>query len=452
MAWSSVAMSWRRQIAARLGGLCGDLRDIAKHEGVFIAIKVLALRLFLLFKFRLHAAAERLRPKRALHKPANVPGMAPGLPLKPGILFVGYVEAALGLGVSLRGLIDSVASTDLPFGIFPFNVNVETRYSGPFRPESYDLNHPYEINVIETAADQLPHALDHLGKARLKGSYNILRTYWELPTAPEQWRTFLATIDEIWAPNAFVADAFRPIFPRPIVIVPPTVEDGNQLPLSRSTLGLSDGIFYFLFTFDYFSFPARKNPLAVLRAFQLAFPHGDERVGLIIKSTGSQGQFPEMRAVIASATRKDARIIVIDKTVTPQEMLSLVAACDCYVSLHRSEGFGLGMVEAMLAGKPVIGTDFSGSTDFLSDATGYPIPYRLRPVLRGEYPYPEGQMWAEPNIEAAATAMRAILANEQAVADRVGRGRAFVQRRYNRTSVGQVVSARIQIIRERHTS
>ncbi|MBN8943049.1 MAG: glycosyltransferase family 4 protein [Rhizobiales bacterium] len=442
-------MAWRSRAVARLKCVYGDLRDIARHEGAATAAKVLALRFFLPLRFRLGATIGRIRSARNPNRPPGASILLPTASVEPGILFVGYVEAALGLGVSLRGLIDSAAMTDLPFAIFPYNVNVESRYLGPFRPERYDLGRPYEFNLIETAVDQLPILLDHLGDVRIESGYNILRTYWELPTAPEQWRPHLAAIDEIWAPNAFVADAFRPIFSRPILIVPPAVEDGDQSLLPRSALGLNDGVFYFLFTFDYFSFPARKNPLAVLRAFQAAFPRGDQRVGLIIKSTGAQGHFAEMRAVIASAARKDPRIVVIDRTMTQQEIFSLVSACNCYVSLHRSEGFGLGMVEAILAGKPVIGTDFSGSTDFLSDDTGYPIPYRLRPVQSREYLYPEGQVWAEPDVDAAVAAMRAVLTDDQAAARKAAKGQAFVRQRYSRSSVAQIVSARIQAIRDR---
>ncbi|QEL23959.1 glycosyltransferase family 4 protein [Bosea sp. F3-2] len=228
-------------------------------------------------------------------------------------------------------------------------------------------------------------------------SYNILRTYWELPHAPEQWRALLEGIDEIWVPNNVVAEAFRQIFPRAITIIPPCVEAHAAASLNRAALGLRDRTFYFLFTFDYFSFPSRKNPLGVLRAFQAAFPKGDERVGLIIKSTGSQSQFREVRAVIASIARRDPRIVVVETNMSQAEVMSLIASCDCCISLHRSEGFGLGMVETMLHGKPVIGTDFSGSTDFLSPKTGYPVTYTLRPVRRGEYIYPEEQIVSAPS-------------------------------------------------------
>lgn len=442
----SSAPSWWHRTTGRAQDFYNDVHDVARHEGLVAAVTLLNHRLAQAIQYKLLSLA---RPFRTGRKEASAPPdtvRGGDRPLRPGVLFVGYVEASLGLGVSLRGLIDSVAETDVPFAIFPFNVNVESRYVGPFRPERYDLDGRYRINVVETAADQLPLVLNTLGSERTQASYNILRTYWELPAAPEQWRQVLEDVDEIWAPNSFVADAFRPIFTRPISIVPPCVEAPTPAPLERASLGLRDGIFYFLFTFDYFSFPARKNPIGVLRAFQAAFPKGDERVGLIIKSTGSQSQFPEVRSIIASAARRDPRIVVMEKTMTQPEVMALIAGCDCYVSLHRSEGFGLGMVEAMLNGTPVIGTDFSGSTDFLSAETGYPVTYELRPVRRGEYVYAEAQRWAEPDLASAVAAMRAVLDDPESAGSRAAAGQAFVRNRYSRSAVGGIVSARLAAI------
>jgi glycosyltransferase involved in cell wall biosynthesis len=325
-------------------------------------------------------------------------------------------------------------------------VNVQSRVTGPFREADYDTGNPYAINVIETATDQLPAVFKALGDWRTQRSYNILRTYWELPTAPQEWAPLLERIDEIWAPNAFVADALRPIFEGPISIIPPCVEVDEQPEVDRAHFGMRDDIFYFLFSFDYFSYPARKNPVGVIRAFQEAFPDPGEKVGLVIKSTGSQDNFPEIKAVIIAAAKRDPRIRVIDGTLSRPEIVSLMACSDSYVSLHRSEGFGLGMVESMAYGKPVIGTDFSGSTDFLSQETGFPIACEIRPVRRGEYVYYEGQVWAEPDILAAARAMREVFAGSPEVARRAATGQAFVRERYSRGTVGRQVADRFAAI------
>ena len=143
-----------------------------------------------------------------------------------------------------------------------------------FMPERYDKKHAYDINVIEVAADQCQVVFRSINTRVTRDSYNVLRTYWELPNAPEAWRPMLNGIDEIWAPNGFVADAFREIFRGPIDLIPPTVDVGEGPYPARDYYGMDARRFlYFLFSFDYFSSPYRKNPLGVLEAFRIAFPN-----------------------------------------------------------------------------------------------------------------------------------------------------------------------------------
>jgi glycosyltransferase involved in cell wall biosynthesis len=367
-------------------------------------------------------------------------------PSKPGVLLIGYVEAGLGLGESLRGLATSLAETPLPFSIYPFNINVETRLIGPFMESRYDRDGHYDVNIIEMAADQLPGMFKAMGAARIANSYNIFRTYWELPAAPREWAPFLEHIDEIWAPTEFVKMAFRSIYDGPITLVPPCVELGSGNDHGRAHFGLDRDRFYFMFSFDYYSSPARKNPLGVLRAFQRAFPDREENVGLIIKSTSSKNQNLRIKGTIAKAAAEDPRIIVLDRVMSRNEVLSLIRQSDCYVSLHRSEGFGLGMTEAMSFGNIVIGTDFSGSTDFLSERTGFPVGYMMRALRQGEYPYSDGQSWAEADEQEAAEAMRRAFYDQDERRRRSAAGKAFVQTRYSRENVGRIAEARLMQI------
>jgi glycosyltransferase involved in cell wall biosynthesis len=367
-------------------------------------------------------------------------------PTKPGVLLIGYVEAGLGLGESLRGLANSLAETSLPFSIYPYNVNVETRLIGPFMEERYDRDSRYDVNIIEMAGDQLPGVFSALGQERIGDSYNIFRTYWELPVAPREWAPFLEPIDEIWAPTEFVKTAFRSIYEGPITIVPPCVEVGSGDAYERTHFGMDDHRFYFMFSFDYYSSPARKNPLGVLRAFQRAFPLRDENVGLVIKSTSAADQHPRIKGMIAKAATEDPRIIVLDNVMSRDEVLSLICHSDCYVSLHRSEGFGLGMTEAMSFGKIIIGTDFSGSTDFLTKDTGFTVGYTLRALRHEEYPNFNGQSWAEPDEEQAVEAMRRAFNDSDERRRRAAAGKAFVQARYCRKTVGRIAEARLKQI------
>lgn len=370
-------------------------------------------------------------------------GPARATPRRPGALIVGYVEANLGLAESTRGLARALARHDVPFGIYPYNVAVEDRHIGPFMPERYDRSGRWDVTLFEANGDQIPDFLDQFAH-KLQGSHAILRSYWELAEAPAGWAKRLSHFAEIWAPTTFVAQAFRKVFEGPITLVPPNVSVAAERHLPRSAFGLDESAFVFAFTFDYSSIELRKNPLGLLSAFQRAFPDPDERVGLVLKATGASHHGPETRAVLAEAARRDPRITVIDRTLPRDEVLSLIRGCDAYVSLHRSEGFGYGMAEAMALGRPVVATDYSGSADFLSEATGYPVPCRLVPVRAGDYPHGEGQVWAEPDLDAAAASMRRV---RQARAEREARavaGRLLIERRYGEDAVGRIAAERLR--------
>ncbi len=379
--------------------------------------------------------------------PYNLQDLRPGQrsEVRNGTLFVGYVEAGLGLGESLRGLITAADHAGVDYAVHPFNARVDDRFVGRFRPERYDQANAYRVNVLEMAADQVPDALRELGKRRTKNSYTVLRTYWELPHVPPSWVSHLDGIDELWAPTRFVADAFRPVFRGPITLVPPFVDVRSARP-DRQRFGLEDGVFYFLFSFDYFSSAARKNPLGLIEAFEEAFPTRDAGVGLIVKSVGPPDMNGKVRSAIAKAVARDPRIVNVDQSLDRASMLSLLASADSYVSLHRSEGFGLGMAESMALGRIVVGTDFSGSTDFLTPATGYPVAYTERPLREGEYYAYEGQTWAEPDPGAAVACLRAAYTDRERNHSLAAAGQRAIEEIYGEDAVGTVVRTRLEAL------
>ena len=366
---------------------------------------------------------------------------------KPSVLFVGYAEAALGIGESFRYLLTALDAAGLSFSIYPFNRNVETRLIGPFLEHRYDRIAAYDITVAYMAVDQLPYCFEELSLQFAGSGYTILRTFWELPGAPQAWAPLLQKVDELWVPNAFVADAFRRIFKGTITTIPTCVNVQKSQENLGESIGLEKDRFYFLFSFDYYSGSARKNPLGVVLAFAYAFPDPETKVGLVIKATGPGELDPTVFQLLENFARVDKRVKVVSRFMARGQMIALLDACDCYVSLHRSEGFGLGMAEAMALGKPVVGTDFSGNQEFLTEETGFPVPYVVRPLMWGEYPMGEGESWAEPDLEAAIDRMRSVFGDQPESLTRARRGADLIATRYSAEALVRTVDNRLREIR-----
>ena len=261
---------------------------------------------------------------------------------------------------------------------------------------------------------------------------------WELETLPARWMASYSYYDEVWGISAFTTAALARPGLRPARTVPQPVHlpDGFA-PAPRAHLGLAEGETVFLFMFDPHSFVERKNPQGVVRAFAQAFPAGDEPVRLVIK-THHGADFPEVMAMLR-ALSDDPRVEVRDEYASREDVLGLVAAADAFVSLHRSEGFGRGPAEAMLLGKPVILTDYSGTQDFADAGVALLVPCRLVPVAPDEYIGVEGQRWADPDVAAAAAHMRWVTRNPAAARGLGLRARARILAAHGPATVGRQV-------------
>ncbi len=389
------------------------------------------------------------RRDKFVHKVRNIFFLCRALiiPRKRSTLFIGYAEAALGLGESFRNMLAALDRAGIEFSIYPYNWNVSTRRVGPFLEHRYDLGGVYDINVIYVSADQLRFVSQDLNKQMSGGAYNILRTYWELPRAPIAWASEINRFDELWVPNDFVTEAFRPIFKGIITTIPVCVNIVRQEVYSRKHFELEDDAFYFIFSFDYYSEAARKNPIMVVQAFIYAFQNRDLKVKLIIKASGPETLDPTVACLLTNFARIDPRIKLISRSLKRDEMLSLLDACDCYVSLHRSEGFGAGMAEAMALGKAVIGTDFSGNREFLNSKTGFPAPFTLRPLAPGEYPMGDTESWAEPDIVAAVDLMRRVFNDGEERRRRALEGQRYIESRHSASVVARIIDVRLREIR-----
>lgn len=235
--------------------------------------------------------------------------------------------------------------------------------------------------------------------------YRIAYWAWELEAVPDDWVKAAELVDEIWAPTEFVAEAMRRRMPCPVFRMPPGVEIGPIEPIARGELGLPEDHFIFLFMFDLHSQMHRKNPVGVFEAFREAF-RDDDKATLVIKCTG--GDIHGGDLAILGETIRGRNVILLDRLMTRAQAYGLIGMSDCFVSLHRSEGFGLGLAEAMLLGKPVIATGYSGNLDFMTRENSYLVDYEMVEITEDRPIYTRGNIWAEPSIPHASALMRQV--------------------------------------------
>src|SRR5262249_40319986 len=250
---------------------------------------------------------------------------------------------------------------------------------------------------------------------------------------------------EIWAGSSFIANTLSPISPIPVVRIPPvlTPEAAGSREAGRRRLEVSPEEFVYLFIFDFHSCFQRKNPLAVLDAFRTAFAPSDP-VRLVIKCVNPDFNREHFAALQARA--RDYPVSIYSGYWSAEEMRDLMAACDAYVSLHRSEGVGLTITDAMALGKPVIATGWSGNTDFMNVANSHPVRYELVRIREGVGPYREGETWAEPSVDHAAGLMRQVFEDREAAASLGGAARRDIEAQYSPAAAGRLIRRRLEAV------
>lgn len=328
-----------------------------------------------------------------------------------GLNIAGYLTAELGLGEMGRIVHEAITRA----GVDVVSV-VEERSLSNRTGVEHDgtLGRPrFPLSLLAVNADQTPVILaNHPELAHER--YTIGLWAWELEDFPQWQHSAFDLVDEVWTVSDFCREAIAAASPVPVKTIPVPVRDpGEPTPRERRP---GEPV-RFLFAFDFNSVGERKNPWGLVEAFQRAFPGRDD-VRLVIKAINGDKN-PHNAERLRVLVARDDRVELIERYVSVAELDELYTSSDCYVSLHRSEGFGLTVAEAMARALPVISTDYSSTPEFIDAATGWPVPYRLTTVGQGNYPYQADAVWADPDLDAAAAAMREV-ADDPAEAARRG--------------------------------
>ncbi len=323
----------------------------------------------------------------------------------------GLQQAALSVVQALEGAGVRLSLRDVP-----------RLHNRDGRPRAgFDGLERYPITIINTGLDiPVAEAYRLAGLHPRPDVYRIAIWLWELEQLPGEWLDRGRDVDEIWAPTAFIANALRPLG-KPVRAMLPSVRLPEFQAFPKSHFGLSPDKFTFLFVFDMNSRMPRKNPIGLMRAFRRAFGPS-EPVELAIKVSPQEEHYADWWRELRTAAR-DNGVSLFDRSLGRGELLALMNAADAYVSLHRSEGFGLTMAEAMLLGKPTIGTGYSGNLDFMTAESSYLVRYERTTIAEDIPPYPKGFVWAEPSEEHAAALMRRVYERRDEAAAIAERGR-----------------------------
>ncbi len=357
---------------------------------------------------------------------------------------IGYLRTATGVGEVGRQTLSTLAAGDVSVEGIDVALGVAAKRDDASAVASLVEISTAPVQIFNINADQLTQVIAHLGPKLRPDAARINIPFWELSHYPDAWLPGLSAMDEIWAPSRFIAQALQGRIDIPVVHMPVALEFAPPPPMPRGRFGLPENRFLFFFAFDFLSFIERKNPQAAIAAFRQAFPT-EGRAGLVLKCMNGSVA-PDKLEAFRDAVADQPDIVLITDTLSRDETLSLVASIDAVVSLHRSEGLGLLIAEAMLLGKPVIATDYSASQDLLSDETGYPVRCSLVAVGAGAYPFAEGQVWAEPDIGHAAMLMQALADDPAQARPRVAAALLHMQVNFSYKNVGRLQAERLCIV------
>jgi len=326
---------------------------------------------------------------------------------RPAVL--GFLRSSIGLGA--LGRLNARALEHL--GLDPSWIDVGPVFNlapavGPPLPIHPDCGEgPVWLHVNPP---ELPRALRTVGVNPLRHRWLIGYWNWELSEIDSLWCRSFSFVDEIWVPSRFTASAFDVRSSPPTRVVHPPLPPPRPPSAGREVFGLPEDVVVFLMAFDMRSSMDRKNPLGAIRAFRRAM--GDRTDALLVVKVSHAAEDSRQFAVLEREVAGMPNVRIMSSVISELAMSELLHACDVVVSLHRAEGFGLLLAEAMQRGRCVVATDWSGNCDFLNDENSLPVPYVLRPVrdAQGIYRNTGRRVWAEPNLDAAADRIRSLVA------------------------------------------
>lgn len=368
-----------------------------------------------------------------------------------GVNLIGYADGTFGIGEDLRALASVLDYCNIPFVIRNVPIadeRAKAEAGSDGFSKLFSNRCLFPVNIFCMTATETERLRLTYGMSFFVDRYNIAYWPWELSSIPPSMRHVFGFVDEIWAMSPFLAEVFSKHTAKPVVYMPPYANANQVEKFDRSSFDIGNDEFVCLTMADFNSRLTRKNPYGAIDAFHGAFDDAKGGERLIVKTINGHMHGEEFDRLLKYVAG-DSRITVMDGALSRAETCGLIAAADCFISLHRSEGFGRPIAEAMSFTTPVVATDWSGSTSLLNNHTGFPVSFQLRDVRPDEYWFHEGSQWAEPSLPDAIAKLRSVRVNSSAATSKAQKARARIAKTHGIEPVAQQVAARLSKIAAR---
>lgn len=362
-----------------------------------------------------------------------------------GVNLFGYFRGQFGLAEAARLYASALLTSGHPVALVDIDLDLPHGFGDESLASLLQDQAPHATSVVFVNPDYFEQAIERIGRARMQGRYIIACWFWELERIPQQWLAAFEHVDEVLVASGFIEEAVRLATTKPVTRIPLPLFERRDSGLQRSDIGLADDQFVFMTSFDFHSWIERKNPLATMEAFSRAFGGIDAKVKLVVKTSNGH-LHPQALTQLLAMTHHESRIVIMDGIIEHAHLRAMQRCCDAYVSLHRAEGFGLGLAECMSMGKPVIATAWSGNLEFMTEDNSCLVPAELTEISHGQYLHADGQRWAAPDVEVAASFMRRLVFEEGFAQGLGERGRASITRQLSPKGIGKMLAERLEAI------
>lgn len=358
-----------------------------------------------------------------------------------GINFFGPIHTEDGIGEAARLTLEAFQAAGIKVAINPLSRPVarEDKIN-----DNQEFKTPHNINYFHFSARWVEYYLNIIGKEKLENKYNICHWLTEMKSYPNEWAKNHHFFHEIWTASAFCQDSISMKIPYPTILMPYPIVGKKVDKNTYQNIHIDDSKFNFLVMANMYSDIERKNVLQSLEAFQKAFPD-ETNISLIVKISNPDVDIEYMQKII-DTINGDNRIKLIDRFLSRDEVNILFQSVNTYVSLHRAEGFGLTLGEAMYHQIPLIATAYSGNMDFCNSFNCYLVDYDLVKVGEDRLRYRADDEWAQPRLESAIDMFKSVYYNPQEASIKTQRAKEFIEKSFSIESVAKKIKQRIDII------